>query len=203
MSERTEPRPRPTAVFLDRDGTLITETGYLTDPRGFEFVPGAVDALRRLNEAEIPVALVTNQSAVARGWLTEERLEAIHAALRDRLAHAGARLDEILYCPHHPTEGPDGAAGPFTGPCECRKPLPGMLTEAAQRFGVDLRQAVTIGDSDRDLRAGESAGVRAILVLTGKGARERETSQARLGDTLEVVADLAAAVDRLLGSDPD
>jgi D-glycero-D-manno-heptose 1,7-bisphosphate phosphatase len=78
-----------------------------------------------------------------------------------------------------------------------------MLTEAAQRFGVDLRQAVTIGDSDRDLRAGESAGVRAILVLTGKGARERETSQARLGDALEVVADLTAAVDRLLGSDPD
>jgi D-glycero-D-manno-heptose 1,7-bisphosphate phosphatase len=190
---------RPAAVLLDRDGTLITETGYLTDPAGFDFVPGAPEAVARLNAAGIPVALVTNQSAIARGWLTPEGLEAIHAELARRLAERGARLDRVSYCPHHPDQGPDGRPGPFTAACECRKPAPGQLVEAARAFGVDPAACVTIGDSDRDLEAGERCGAAAVLVLTGKGRDQLARARTRLGREPVVAEDLAAAVERLLG----
>ncbi len=198
LEARTGADPTPRLVLLDRDGTVITETGYLTDPRGFEFVPGAPEAIARLNAAGIPVALVTNQSAVARGWLSVERLDEIHAELSRRLAAHGARLDRISYCPHHPTEGPDGLPGPFTGPCACRKPAAGQLIDAAAAFGVDPRECVTIGDSDRDLEAGERCGAGSILVLTGKGADQLSLARRRVGPGLVVVPDLGAAVDLLL-----
>lgn len=188
--------PRPSAVFLDRDGTLITETGYLTDPAGWTFVPGAPGAVARLNAAGIPVALVTNQSAIARGLLDEDGLRRIHAAIAAGLEAAGAHVDLILHCPFHPEFGGD-RWDRYAG---WRKPLPGMLIEAARRFGVDPATAATVGDSDRDLRAGEACGARAILVETGKGRRELEVARARLGVEPTVVPDLARAVDVLLGA---
>ena len=186
---------RPSAVFLDRDGTLITETGYLTDPAGWEFVPGAPAAVARLNRAGIPVALVTNQSAIARRMLDEDRLALIHEAIAKGLAEAGAHVDEILYCPYHPEHD----AARWERFASWRKPEPGMLLEAARRFGVDVERAATIGDSDRDLRAGEACGVRAILVRTGKGQREELLARERLGDRITAVGDLNDAVDLLLG----
>ncbi|WP_419192427.1 D-glycero-alpha-D-manno-heptose-1,7-bisphosphate 7-phosphatase [Engelhardtia mirabilis] len=189
-----DPQP-PSAVFLDRDGTLITETGYLTDPEGWQFVPGAPAAVARLNRAGVPVALVTNQSAIARGMLDESGLAAIHGRISEGLAAEGAHLDEILYCPFHP----DHEVERFGAFASWRKPLPGMLLEAARRFSVDVATAATIGDSDRDLRAGEACGARAILVRTGKGEAEQRLARARLQGEPTVVADLAAAVDLLLG----
>ena len=108
--------------------------------------------------------------------------------------------DLILHCPHHPTEGPQGRAGPFTGECDCRKPRPGMLLRAAEAFGVDPARCVTIGDSDRDLEAGERAGVPSLLVATGKGRDQWRQSLARTGRAPDCVPDLTCAVDLLLGS---
>ena len=201
--DRKRPWPRtrpPAAALLDRDGTLITETGYLTDPRGFDFVPGAPEAVARLNRAGVPVALITNQSAIARGWLSEEGLGEIHAELERRLAELGARLDLILFCPHHPKEGPNGSPGPFTGPCECRKPSSGMLREALRRFDAEPADSVTVGDSDRDLEAGAAAGVPGLLVCTGKGREQWRRALERTGHAPDCVPDLAAAVDLLLGA---
>lgn len=188
-------RDRPSAAFLDRDGTLITETGYLTDPAGWEFVPGAPEAVARLNRAGVPVVLVTNQSAIARGMLTVEGLDAIHAAIAAGLAGAGARLDLILACPYHP----DFETERWKQFADWRKPSPGMLIEGARRLDIDLTRAVTIGDSDRDLGAGEACGVRALLVETGKGRSQLELARDRLGREPETYPDLTAAVDAVLG----
>jgi D-glycero-D-manno-heptose 1,7-bisphosphate phosphatase len=123
-----------------------------------------------LNRAGWPVVVVTNQSAVGRGMLSEAELAAIHATLAELLAARGARLDAIYSCPHHPTE----ARGAFLCNCECRKPKPGLLLQAARELGLDLGRSWIVGDSERDLAAGAAVGARGVLVATGKGALERE-----------------------------
>lgn len=153
------------AVFLDRDGTVNVEKEYLYQIQDFEFVPGAVDAIRILNEAGFFVVVVTNQSGVARGYYTEEDIELLHRHIASELEKSGARVDAWLYCPHHP----DGR-GSYALPCDCRKPMPGMLKEAARRFDIDLGDSVMIGDKLADVGAGMSAGCRTILVRTGYGA---------------------------------
>jgi len=157
---------RPSAVFLDRDGVVIRDVGYLRSAAGIRLLPGAARAIRRLNHAGIPVVIVTNQSAVARGWLSLQALDAIHAELKRRLARSGARLDAIYFCPHHPTE----AVGSFRVECDCRKPNPGMLIRAARELGFRLSDAVIIGDKPSDLEVGRRAGCRTVLVLSGEGA---------------------------------
>lgn len=153
------------AVFLDRDGTVIREVDYLADPELVELFPGAGEALRELQQAGFALCLVTNQSGVARGRVSLEALEAIHQRLAELLAAEGVTLDDLQSCPHHPE---------ITGPCLCRKPLPGMLLDAAERLDLDLARSWMIGDAERDLRAGERAGCRTLLVETGKGAQELE-----------------------------
>lgn len=158
------------AVFVDRDGTLIDELGYLTDPDGVLLFEGAAAALAEINRRGLPVVLFTNQSGVARGLLDEPRLAEIHARLEELLAEEGAHLDLILYCPHHPELG----SPRYRRVCDCRKPAPGMLLEAQRRLGIDLARSWVVGDSRRDLEAGERAGVkRLVLVGTGKGEEER------------------------------
>lgn len=182
------------AVFLDRDGTLTRESDWVTKPEDLELLPGAARAVGRLNAARLPVVLVTNQSAVARGMIDEAALSRIHQHLRALLARAGARIDALYYCPHHLTEG----RGPYATECECRKPRAGLLVRAARELELELATSWIVGDAERDLLAGESLGVRAILVATGKGARE----QARLAEAGRAprvfVADLDAAVDAIL-----
>lgn len=172
------------AVFLDRDGTVnVEQEGWLTSPEQLELLPGVGAAIARLNAAGVKVILVTNQSAVGRGLLTEAGLAAIHARLDELLAAAGARLDRVQYCPH----GPDST-------CDCRKPRPGMLLAAAAELGLDPARTVTIGDAPRDLAAGAAAGCGAtVLVRTGKG----RASEAACAPTV-VVDDLAAAVEWVL-----
>jgi D-glycero-D-manno-heptose 1,7-bisphosphate phosphatase len=189
----TRPLPsRLALVLLDRDGTLIEETDYLVDPARVVLVPGAAAAVARLNRAGVHVAIVTNQSAIARGLLTEAGLARVHEHLAALLAREGARIDLWLHCGHHPDHAP---ADPREE--RRRKPNPGMLLEALAHFGVPPEHAAAVGDSDRDLEAAERAGLAAILVDTGKGAEELAKARARLGTEPLRARDLAAAVAQL------
>ena len=187
------------AVFLDRDGTLVEEMEFLVDPDKLRLFPGAAATVRRLNDAGLPVVIVTNQSMIARGLASEQQLALIHERLTTMLKAAGAHLDGIYYCPHHPDIGEP----PYRGPCDCRKPLPGLLYQAAGDLGLDLAQSAMIGDTLRDLEAGAAAGCRTlILVRTGHGAAEEAmTRAAKLGSPALVCDDLVAAVDRILSQE--
>ncbi len=183
--------PAQAAVFLDRDGVLTREDEWVLRADQVELLPGAAAGVRRLNEAGIPVVVVTNQSALARGWIGELELAQIHARLAELLAAEGARIDAIYVCPHHPTEG----AGELRRECDCRKPAPGLLLRAAREMGLDLAASWMVGDAARDVEAARAAGVQAALVLTGKGAAER----ARIEPVPEFVArDLDEAVRSIL-----
>jgi len=155
------------AVFLDRDGTINLEKGYLFRIEDFEFVPGAPEAIRLLNESGFLVIVVTNQSGVARGFYGEEDVAALHRQIDVKLALCGARVDAWFYCSHHPA-----GKGAYAVTCSCRKPLPGMLLEAADLFDIDLKNSVMIGDKRADVEAAIAAGCRPILVRSGYGAEE-------------------------------
>lgn len=156
------------AVFLDRDGTLIVrEREFLTDPAEVRLIAGAAEAVKRLREAGYLVFVATNQSAVARGLVTERTLAAIHARMCALLEAEGASLDAIYSCPHHPS----GERELYRVECECRKPKAGMLRQAAEEWSVDLARSWMVGDSTRDIEAGRAVGARTILVRTGEGGK--------------------------------
>jgi D-glycero-D-manno-heptose 1,7-bisphosphate phosphatase len=182
------------AVFIDRDGTLLEEVDFLTSEEELVLLPGAARAVARLNAAGLPAVVVTNQSGVARGLLDEQMLARLHARLAELLRAEGASLDLVLYCPHHPELG----APPYRRICDCRKPAPGMLTEAARRLDLDLARSWIVGDDERDLAAGRAVGARGILVATGKGAAVKAALR-RDGAPLPLfAADLAQAVEWIL-----
>lgn len=181
------------AVFLDRDGTINEEVGFLDAVDRLRLIPGAAAAIRRLNEAGFPVIVVTTQSGIARGILDEPTLEAIHDGLRARLAEEGARVDGIYVCPHHPTEG----STPWRRECDCRKPRPGLMKRAALDHRLDLPASYMIGDKAADMEMGRNAGATTILVLTGYGAEQRaRISGAAAPD--HVAGDLREAVAWIL-----
>lgn len=186
--------PRP-AVFLDRDGTINAEVaGALRDPRDVELLPGAAGAIARLAAAGYATVCVTNQSAIGRGWMSPAEYALVTERLLSLLAAEGARLDLVLHCPHHPTEG----RGSYRRSCRCRKPGPGLLERAAAELSLDLGRSWLVGDAERDLEAARAAGVRPILVLTGKGAGELARLE-RAGHPPPLVEpDLARAADRIL-----
>ncbi len=190
--------PGMPAAFLDRDGTIIEDTGYLGDPEGIRFIPGAQDALRALRAAGYRLIVVTNQAGVARGIITEADVRRVNERLQKLLTEAGVPLDGIYYCPHHP----EGGHAEYRYACACRKPGPGMIERAHRDFGVDLGRSVIIGDHLSDAGVAEHfCGMRGIMVLTGHGAGQHEKIQA--GDAQapdHVAADLSAAVAWLLGS---
>jgi len=178
------------AVFLDRDGTVIEHVHYLSDPAMVRPLPGAAEALRRLRRAGFARVLVTNQSAIARGMLDLERLDAIHAELERQLAEQGASLDRIDYCPLAP-EGDDRTVVE----CPDRKPGPGMLLRAAAEMGLDLGASWMVGDLISDVLAGLNAGCRSILVQSGQATPAEIAAAAARSP---IAADLAAAVDLIL-----
>ena len=155
------------AVFLDRDGTINVEKDYLYRIADFEFIAGVPEAIKILNRAGIMVIVVTNQSGVARGYYTEDDVEILHRHIASELERTGAYIDAWLFCPHHPS-GRDS----YALPCNCRKPLPGMLKEASRRYNIDLHNSAMIGDKRADIEAGLAAGCRTILVRTGYGREE-------------------------------
>jgi len=183
------------AVFLDRDGTLTEEVGYVNHPKRLRLLPHTGEAIRRLNAAGIPAVVVTNQAGLARGYFTEDILHATNAELRAQLAAAGAHLDGLYFCPHHPTEG----EAPFRMRCECRKPKPGMLRQAAAELDLDLRRSFMIGDKGSDLEVAPPVGARGVLVLTGYGLGEWEYRREHFRVTPDHVAkDLLDAVEWVL-----
>jgi D-glycero-D-manno-heptose 1,7-bisphosphate phosphatase len=155
------------AVFLDRDGTLIEESGYLDRLERLVFFPYSIDAVRALNRSGFAVVVVTNQAGIARGIVDEAFVAEAHGYIRDRLAAGGARIDAFYYCPHHPE-----AARAELRTCGCRKPQPGMLTRAAADLQLDLARSFAVGDRWHDVEAGQAAGARAVLVRTGLGRSE-------------------------------
>ncbi len=167
----SEPKVQRSAVFLDRDGTVNVEVHYLSQPEQLELLPTVAETIAMLNSRGIAVVVVTNQAGIARGYFPEHRLLAVHQQLHRLLAEQNAILDGVYYCPHHPTAG----LGAYRVTCECRKPMPGMLTRAASELGLDLARSLMIGDRDSDLQAGANAGCLTALVRTGYG---QETSVA-------------------------
>jgi D-glycero-D-manno-heptose 1,7-bisphosphate phosphatase len=157
------------AVFLDRDGTIIEDIGFLRDVSQIDLLPWSADAIRRLNEAGYVVVVVTNQSGVGRGYFDEAHVLATHAALDLALREHGARIDAFYYCPHYPTS----ADTRYGLTCDCRKPASGMLHRAAEDLGLDLSQSWMVGDWWRDVQAGAGAGARTILIRTGRSAEHR------------------------------
>ncbi|AMV72652.1 D-glycero-beta-D-manno-heptose 1,7-bisphosphate 7-phosphatase [Desulfuromonas carbonis] len=179
------------AVFLDRDGTLNVEKDYLYRVEDFEFIPGAVNALRRLKAAGFLLFIVTNQSGVARGYFTLEDVERLHHHVQQELVRQGTAIDAFYVCPHHPERGLD----PWRRTCDCRKGNPGLLLQAAGDYGVDLSRSFMVGDKVADIEAGRRAGCTPLLVLTGYGS----ASSVELGDDPVVrCVDLAAAVEWIL-----
>lgn len=187
------------AVFIDRDGTLTEEVGYVNHPSRLRLLPRAAEAIRRLNAAGLAAVVVTNQAGLARGYFSDDVLRATNERLVEELEQAGARLDGIYVCPHHPTEG----APPYRTRCECRKPAPGLLRRAAAELDLDLAASTIVGDKPSDLVPGRTVGARAVLVLTGYGRGEWEYRRAYFPVTPDHVADdLLDAVEWVLARSP-
>ena len=183
------------AVFIDRDGTLTEEVGYVNHPSRLRLLPRSAAAVRRLNQAGIAAVVVTNQAGVARGYFSAEVLAAVNSALVLMLKDEGAYLDGVYVCPHHPTEG----APPYRTVCDCRKPKPGLLYRAAADHGLDLAQATLVDDKPSDLVTARAVGARSVLVLTGYGLGEWEHRRTTFPVPPDHVAsDLFDAVDWVL-----
>lgn len=181
--------PRPT-LFLDRDGVLIRDRDYLADPAGVELLPGVVEALGTARRAGFRLVGVSNQSGLGRGYFTYEQFRAVMQELDRQLAQAGVPLDGFYYCPHAPAQD-----------CTCRKPLPGLLEEAAHDGAWNPALSWVIGDKASDVQLGRDAGLGACLVRTGYGAEQESRVRARYGadDRVGVEDDLPAAVAWILG----
>ena len=156
------------AVFLDRDGTINIDAGYIERMERFELYPFAIDAIRLFNHAGYLVVILTNQIGVAQGMYGEDFVVAVAGHLAERAAFGGGRIDGHYYCPH----SPDAAVPQYRVDCQCRKPKPGMALRAAGDLAIDLRRSVVIGDRWRDMAVAKAVGSRGILVKTGYGATE-------------------------------
>lgn len=169
----------PKAVFLDRDGTINKQVdGYPTEISQIEWLPRSLDALRMLSSSTYKIIIITNQSAVGRGMLTKERLNEIHDWMMEQFSSEGIKIDGIYFCPHLPEDN-----------CECRKPKPGMIVQAANNMGIDLSQSFMVGDNERDIGAGKAAGCKTIFV----GGENPEADYS--------VGDLYGAVEIILGGE--
>jgi D-glycero-D-manno-heptose 1,7-bisphosphate phosphatase len=184
------------ALFMDRDGCLAEEAGYVNHVSRIHLLPRAGEAVRRLNVAGVPAVMVTNQAGIAKGYFSEEVLEAVNAELVRQLATAGARLDGVYVCTHHP----DAGEPPYRAACECRKPRPGLLLRAAADLGLDLPASVVVGDKISDIGAAHAVGAAGVLVLTGYGRGEWEHRRHLWTEKPDHIAeDLFDAVDWALG----
>ena len=191
---KTSLRP---AVFLDRDGTINEQMGYINHISRFQILPGVAAAIRKLNEARIPVVVVTNQSGLARGYFPAELLVAVHEKMAALLAEQGAHVDGIYVCPHHP----EAKKEEYRLNCDCRKPKTGLLVQAAAEMGLVLVRSFVVGDRWSDLKTAKACGALPVLVLSGYGRVDAQY----IGPTQEVQpafvgVDLAEAVQWILGA---
>jgi D-glycero-D-manno-heptose 1,7-bisphosphate phosphatase len=177
---------KPTAAFLDRDGTLIEDADYPSDPNAVRLLPGAARAVQLLNEAHVPVVVITNQSGIARGMYGEEEYEAVRARLDELLGAEGARVDATYHCPHHPE---------FTGPCDCRKPGIALYERAVRDLGLPHGGALFVGDRLRDLLPARALGGRGVLV---ESPSTPAPDRARADAEFETAESLLALVESVL-----
>jgi D-glycero-D-manno-heptose 1,7-bisphosphate phosphatase len=175
-------------VFLDRDGTVIDEVGYLDRTERVELYPWSVAAIAAFNRAGLPVVLVSNQSGIARGFFSEALVQDVHRHLAGLLGAGGARIDAYYYCPHHP----DGKVPEYARTCECRKPGRGLVDRAERELGIDPRHSFVVGDRWIDMGLARAVGAKGVLVRTGYGAREEHHPPDGM------IAD--AVVDNLVGA---
>lgn len=154
------------AVFLDRDGTINEEVNYLSRMEQLRLYPQTAEAIRLINAAGMKAVVATNQSGIARGYFTEEFVRSVHDRINELLRDGGARIDGFYVCPHHPVYG----NGIYKLDCECRKPKPGLLLQAAAELDIDLARSYMVGDMLKDIEAGKNAGARGVLVRTGYGS---------------------------------
>ena len=183
--------PRRRAVFLDRDGTINVDTNFLIRPEDLQFIPGAQEAIAKLNQAGFLVVVVTNQSGIARGYFSMEDVHKLHSYIQNELTLFGATIDSFYICPHHPKY-----KGEQEEECSCRKGKPGMLLQAAEELNIDLIQSVMIGDKRSDLEAGMAAGCQCYLVRTGYGEKYLDFASE---NNIPISVDLLKAVEELLG----
>ena len=176
-------------VFVDRDGTINVDKGHVYRIEDFQFIPGALEALRRLTGAGIKIFVVSNQAGIAKGMYTEGDLAVLTRHMLEKMTAYGIRISDVLYRPHHP-QATDPA---YRMDCDCRKPKAGLLRRAMSREGLAPDVLAMIGDKNSDIEAGQAAGVRTYLVETGYGLRERQLTSADY-----VVPDLKSAVNHLL-----
>lgn len=182
------------AVFLDRDGTMIEDVGYLSRPSQVHWFSFTVDAIALLNRAGFLVCVTTNQSGIGRGHYTEEQLQAIHRQMAAHLENGGAVVDDWFYCPHHPMADIEV----YRSICACRKPEPGMIRQACERFDIDLARSFVIGDKLLDVESAVRAGARGILVRTGYGEEIVRAHQGHVPVAAHVADDLMAAISWVL-----
>jgi D-glycero-D-manno-heptose 1,7-bisphosphate phosphatase len=184
--------PARPAVFMDRDGCLTEEVGYVNHASRIRLLPRTAEAVRRLNAAGVSALMITNQAGIARGYFSEAVLQASLEAMVAQLRAGGARLDGLYVCTHHPTEG----APPYRAACDCRKPRPGLLLRAARELELDLAASVMIGDRISDVAVGQAVSAAGVLVLTGYGRGEWEHQRHEWTAKPDHVAeDLLDAVD--------
>jgi D-glycero-D-manno-heptose 1,7-bisphosphate phosphatase len=183
------------AIFLDRDGTVSEEVGYINHLSRFRLFPWTAPAIKRINDAGLKAILITNQAGVARGYFTEDLIVRVHEHLCAELSLAEACLDGVYYCPHHPKEG----VPPYRALCDCRKPKPGLLERAAREHEIDLNRSFMVGDRYSDMALARSVGAKAVMVLTGYGRGEYEYQRSSWTDTPDhITENLLTAVDWIL-----
>ena len=183
------------AVFLDRDGTVNEEVGYMRDLAMLTLIPGVGKAIKQLNDAGFLVVLVTNQSGVARGYFPESLVDAAHARLDELLIKDGARIDAVYYCPHHPTAG----TTIHTRACACRKPGTGLIDQAARDLAIDVHRSYMVGDKWSDVELGHRAGAASILVRSGFAADDPGNARPEhVADPAFTAHDLSEAADWII-----
>jgi len=184
------------AAFIDRDGTISEEVGYINHPSRFRLFPYSGQAIKMLNENGWLVIVVTNQAGVARGYFTEDLIRQVHQRMAEELKRENAHLDAIYYCAHHPTVG----YPPYRTNCDCRKPKPGLIKRAVTELKIDLAQSWMIGDRYSDVELARNAGVKSAFILSGYGRGEWEHQSAGWTHKPDLVSDnLLVAVEAIVG----
>ena len=187
------------AVFIDRDGTISEEVGYINHPSRFRLFPYAAAAIKQLNQNGWLAIVITNQAGVARGYFSEDMIQTVHAAMMKELEHGDARIDAVYYCAHHPSVGEP----PYRFACDCRKPKPGLITSAAQDFNIDLGSSWMVGDRYSDVELARNAGVKSMFVMSGYGRGEWEHQRANWKAQPDLIAEnLLEAVRVIVAKDP-
>lgn len=187
------------AVFIDRDGTISEEVGYINHPSRFRVFPYAAAAIKDLNDHDLLAIVVTNQAGVARGYFSEEMIQTVHAKMVKELDNDGARLDAVYYCAHHPSVGEP----PYRFDCDCRKPKPGLISRAAREFDIDLDGSWMVGDRYSDVELARRAGVKSMFVMSGYGRGEWEHQRGSWTEQPDAVAENLLEAVRVIVAQED